>query len=260
MHLEPAGQLLGRQNHLVLLAENLLLNAQFYAARPGYPSPFAPIAVALTEEHGDACLRVYNRGPHVPDSERDKLFQLGYSTRRKREHHGRGLGLYFVNEIVKGYEGRISVRNVQSEPMGFELRLALGNGGEVVESVETTLTDGRPCCVGADGEPAQRREWTLPSPVLRATVRAGVDGAEAVVEGFSDRGRQEFHDPVHPDRPRWRIVYRPKRAANRVEFEPLDTGGVEFEVRLPTARKRVEGASLGLEAEAVEADEGRSLR
>lgn len=249
--LEPVGELLGRQNHLVLLLENLLLNAQFYAARPGYSSPFAPIAVSLTEEHGDVCLRVYNRGPQVRESEQHNLFQLGYSTRRKGEHHGRGLGLYFVNEIVKGYEGRISVRNVHPEPRRFELRLALGNGGEVVETVETTLADGRPQCVGPDGEPARSAEWTLRSPVLRATVKAGPDAPEAVVEGFNGRGRQEFHDPAHPGRPQWRIVYRPKRSGNQVGFEPLDIRGVEFEVRLPTARKRVEGAATELEAESV---------
>lgn len=253
--LEPVGELLGRQNHLVLLVENLLLNAQFYAARPGYSSPFAPIAVSLTEEDGDACLRVYNRGPQVRESEQHNLFQLGYSTRRKGEHHGRGLGLYFVNEIVKGYEGRISVRNVYAEPRHFELRLALGNGGEVVETVETSVADdGRPHCVGPDGAPARSGEWTLRSPVVGATVRAGTADAGAVVEGFEGRGRQEFHDPAHPGRPQWRIVYRPKRSGHQVEFEPLDIRGVEFEVRLPTARKRVESVGSGLEAEPAGAD------
>ena len=254
VRLEPVGALLGRQNHLVLLMENLLLNAQFYAAKPGYASSFAPIAVSLTEEDGDACLRVYNRGPHVPESERQHVFQLGYSTRRKREHHGRGLGLYFVNEIVKGYEGRIDLRNVQAEPLRLELRLALQNGHEVVETVETTVVDGRPQCVGLDGEPARVREWTLRSPVLRATVRCGTEDADTVIDGFTGRGRQEFHDPAHPGRPRWRLVYRPKRSGNRLEFEPIDVRGVEFEVRLPTARKRVESAPAGLEADPLGAE------
>ncbi|MBA1146595.1 sensor histidine kinase [Ectothiorhodospiraceae bacterium WFHF3C12] len=246
-HLQPAGELLGKENHFVLLLENLLRNAQFYAAKPGYSAPFAPIAVTLTEEDGDACLRVYNRGPHVREEDLGHLFQLGYSTRRKREHHGRGLGLYFVNEIVKGYEGRIDVHNIDSQPTRYELRLTLQNGEEIVEPVETTIEDGRPRCQAANGEPTRTLEWTTRSPVLAVTVRADGEDTGTTVEGFAKRGRQEFHDPAHPTRPRWRVRYRPKPLANRLEFEPLDVRGVEFEVRLPTARKRVDTAGAALE-------------
>lgn len=250
-HLAPAGELLGKENHLVLLLENLLRNAQFYAAKRGYASPFAPIALSLAEDDGDVRLRVYNRGPHVREEDRRNLFQLGYSTRRRREHHGRGLGLYFVNEIVKGYEGRISVRNIHSEAARYELRLALANGDEVVETVEVTVVDGRPRCVGDDGEPVRSREWTTRSPVVRATVGTGDDAS--TLEIPAGGGRHDLLDPAHPGRPRWRIRYRAKRNANRVEFEPLDVRGVEFEVRLPTARKRLEGADTALEIEPAEA-------
>ncbi|MFW5969153.1 MAG: ATP-binding protein, partial [Halofilum sp. (in: g-proteobacteria)] len=233
--LAPAGELLGKENHLVLLLENLLRNAQFYAAKRGYASPFAQIALTLDEDDGDACLRVYNRGPHIRDEDLPNLFQLGYSTRRRREHHGRGLGLYFVNEIVKGYEGGITVHNIRNRSDHYEVRITLLNGDEIVETVEVILADDKPRCRGAEGDPARHREWTLRSPVQQVTIVPGEDGDPLPLGEFAARGTQEFHDPVHPERPHWRLRYRPKRNANRLEFAPLDINGVEFEVRLPTA-------------------------
>lgn len=254
VRLEPCGELLGKENHLVLLLENLLRNAQFYSAKRGYSSQFAPIALTLTEEDGDACLRVYNRGPHVRDEDLPNLFQLGYSTRRKREHHGRGLGLYFVNEIVKGYEGRITVHNIDHPSHRYTLRVTQLNGEDIVEPVETIIENGRARCLTADGDTVRSREWTSRSPVTHITIDAG-DGAEAVVlDEFSARGTQDFHDPAHPERPHWRLRYRPKRNAHRLEFMPLDITGVEFEVRLPTAQKRLDTADAAIETDAIEAD------
>jgi signal transduction histidine kinase len=252
--LDPCGELLGKENHLVLLLENLLRNAQFYSAKPGYGSQFAPIALTLAEEDGDACLRVYNRGPHVRDDDRANLFQLGYSTRRKREHHGRGLGLYFVNEIVKGYEGRIAVHNIEHPHHRYTVRVTLLDGEEIIETVETVGENGRTRCRTDDGDAARSRAWTHRAPVTRITIDTD-DGAEPVQLGeFSARGTQDFHDPAHPQRPHWRLRYRPKRNAHRLEFTPLEITGVEFEVRLPTAQKRLDTAGAGIEADSLEAD------
>jgi len=252
--LEPVDELLGKENHLVLLLENLLRNAQFYAAKRGYSSPFAPIALMLAEDDGDACLRVYNRGPHVREEDRPNLFQLGYSTRRKREHHGRGLGLYFVNEIVKGYEGRITVSHVKNPAARYELRRTLMNEEGIDEKVEVVIEAGKPRCMTPDGGTANTREWTTPSPVTHVSIDPGDGTGTQLLDAFTSRGTQEFHDPAHPERPHWRIRYRPKRKANRLEFEPLDISGVEFEVRLPTARKRLESARMDFEAAPIEAD------
>jgi len=251
---EPCGELLGKENHLVLLLENLLRNAQFYAAKPGYSSQFAPIALTLDEADGDACLRVYNRGPHVREEDLPNLFQLGYSTRRKREHHGRGLGLYFVNEIVKGYEGRIAVHNIDHPHHHYTLRITLLNGEDMIESVETVMENGRIRCWTVDDGIARSRDWTSRSPVTRIALEAG-DGSEAVVlDDFSARGTQDFHDPAHPERPHWRLRYRPKRNAHRLDFMPLDIAGVEFEVRLPTAHKRLDTAGAAIETDSLDAD------
>src|SRR5690625_6911989 len=63
IQLASIGDLLGNENHLVLLLENLLKNAQFFSTRRGYKVPFSPVALTLTEDDGYAHLSVYNRGP-----------------------------------------------------------------------------------------------------------------------------------------------------------------------------------------------------
>ena len=56
---------------------------------------------------------IYNRGPHIEQEMLETIFQLGFSTRRNKEHHGKGLGLFFAKEIVRGYQGTISALNVK---------------------------------------------------------------------------------------------------------------------------------------------------
>ncbi|SEO46840.1 ATP-binding protein [Aquisalimonas asiatica] len=235
VHLEPAGELLGNENHLVLLLENLLKNAQFFANKRGFKKAFAPVALTLTEEHGHACLRVYNRGPHIRDEDRDNLFQLGYSTRRTNEHHGRGLGLYFVGEIVKGYEGRIDVHNIETPTARYTVRLELDDGEVITETLDTTTHDGEP-----DGA----REWTFTSPLKSVEITPEDSDDTQRLDDFAASGKQRHFDPAHPERPHWRLDYAPRRKAHRVSIEPLNINGVEFEIRLPTAQHRLESSDV----------------
>ncbi len=245
--LEPVGELLGKENHLVLLLENLLRNAQFYACKRGYSAAFAPIALTLTEADGDVCIRVYNRGPAIRDADRAALFQLGYSTRRRRDRHGRGLGLYFVNEIVKGYEGSIRVDNIEPLAGRYAVTIATQEGETVDGAVEVALDNGRPRCVTGDRDGGRATEWRLRAPVERVTITDPVGHSETL-EGLTGEAEQVLFDPAHPERPHWRVRYRPRRHAHRVVFEPLAIRGVEFCVRLPTAQRRLSSAWLDPDA------------
>ena len=90
-------EMLGNPNHMVLLIENLLNNALFYAQQKGFSSAVVnQVRSNSASEQGEVLLKVYNRGPHIDSDEKDKIYQLGFSSRRVREHHGKGLGLYFV--------------------------------------------------------------------------------------------------------------------------------------------------------------------
>lgn len=251
--LEPVAELLGNENHLVLLLENLLRNAQFYAGKRGYSAPFAPIALTLTESNGHVGIRVYNRGPHIRAEDRPNLFQLGYSTRRKRDDHGRGLGLYFVNEIVKAYEGRINVDNIHTPAEPYDVVLELANGEVVSKRVDVVLEQGRPRCVLATGATGTHYEWKLPAGVQRVLVSTAAEACAACIDDLAPRGRQERHDPAHPSCPRWRVRYQPGRMGARITFEPMAIHGVEFEIRLPSARERLDSAEPETAAEPMAA-------
>ena len=202
----PTGQLLGNENHLVLLLDNLLKNAQFFSGKARRRAGAHRIALSLHEQDGHAIFRVYNRGPHIRDKDRDKLFQLGFSTRRSREDHGRGLGLYFVNEIVKGYEGRIEVRNVEPPESRYRLELELADGRRVSCPVD----------VSRDGERLQAR--ALPAePATSGNGDASDDGGVDAGDDEDEKDHQTRADAPtaaaepdgNGDAERQRAIWRP---------------------------------------------------
>lgn len=249
--LAPVGVLLGNPNHLVLLLENLLRNAQFFASKRGRKGQGSNIALILTEEQGQARLRVYNHGPHISAEDMPSLFQLGFSTRRAREHHGRGLGLYFVSEIVKGYEGHIQVNNIHTPESVYSVRIELENGEVHTELLEVLIQDGQPLCRVGDAELCELWQWRFRAAlynveVTRAARNSDQGSADRTRQlgDFAEKGKQVRLDPDHPERPLWQISYQPKRNDHQLSFMPLDIGGVEFDIVLPTARTRLESGEM----------------
>ncbi len=101
--------------------------------------------------------------------------------------------------------------------------------------------------------------WQLDAPLRGVEIAATPDGPPQRLDGFARKGRQLCFDPGHPTHPHWRLTYRPRRTAAELLFEPLDFAGVEFEVHLPTARQRLEGAAMDGESD-LEADADRLAR
>lgn len=245
--LARVGELLGNANHVVLLMENLLKNAQFFSAKRGYKSPFASISCMLSEDSGQVRMRVYNRGPHIRDEDRASLFQLGFSTRRVREHHGRGLGLYFVQQIVRGYEGRIDVLNITAPETAYTLRVELDNNDVITDTVQIQVIKGQPHCVVPDAEAAATREWQFGAPVRSVEITAAGESSPQRMADVVAKGKQQWFDTAHPAHPHWQLSYQPKRGAHRLTFAPLHIDGVLFDVRLPTAEYRLENTEMALD-------------
>ena len=89
----------GQHDFLFQALRNLAENGVAHTA-PG-------TAVTLEVEAGGA-VKVLDRGPGIPDAEREFLFQRFW---RRRRNAGSGLGLSIVGQIVKAHGGEMSVQS-----------------------------------------------------------------------------------------------------------------------------------------------------
>jgi two-component system, CitB family, sensor kinase len=122
--------LLDAREGLTLLG-NLIDNALDAAASGERRPPL--VCVFLADDAGALLVRVRDTGSGVPESERERVFEPGYST---KEGGGRGVGLSLVRELVERRGGWIEVDDAED-----------GRGGAVFTawlpdavSVETTVT------------------------------------------------------------------------------------------------------------------------
>jgi signal transduction histidine kinase len=256
--------LLGNSNHVRLILENLLKNAQHFSRKVSFKQKTDRILLSVAEgpdqQMADSMasyidFQVYNRGPQVLDEHKNKLFQLGYSTRRTRNHHGKGLGLFFVNEIVKGYEGQLLLKNVDNQADSYSIRISLINGEVDTQIVKVMVKESRPCIEIDDAnekdrtakEGSQRWEYSsaiesieISSQKMNETVRFSNDEGYKKSESFVQESK--LGAALLP--PCWSIDVQPKRGGNKthnVIFNPLDISGVRFSIKLPTAQARLDG-------------------
>lgn len=93
----------GNARLLRRLMRNLLENAQRYAAGSPVEASVVPLPPA------GACLRVADRGPGVPEPERERIFEPFYRPTglRERSDGGVGLGLALVRQIARHHGGEV---------------------------------------------------------------------------------------------------------------------------------------------------------
>ncbi|PWK54525.1 ATP-binding protein [Pleionea mediterranea] len=263
-------ELLGNQNHSVLLLENLIKNSQYFHGKRSNKQATDKIALQLTQHEGFVDINVYNRGRHIDDDAKEQIFQLGYSTRRAKEHHGKGLGLFFVNEIVKGYEGRIDVTNISNIKQTLTLRMLTSNDVVITKVIHIEEHDGHLAII--EDKPLDQTQVLLPSERAQLgnnNSKSSLNGSSnndksaAVLEweyavpvvsiemsetrhettrtfelDASDK-KQVFLDPFNPFMPGWQLTTRKKRDEFKVILSPLDRTGVLFSVKLPDVESRL---------------------
>ncbi len=114
------------------LVRNLLENARRY----GGGTPIEATACPRPGGEGGALLTVADRGPGVPDSERDRIFEPFYRPPGAREtaERGVGLGLALVRQIARHHGGDARCRAREGGGARFEVELGPGTGpGTLVE-------------------------------------------------------------------------------------------------------------------------------
>ncbi len=95
---------------------NLLENARRYSD--------GPVTVELTREGGDAVVRVRDRGPGVPPSERERIFEPFYRLAGASERFGGvGLGLALVRSITQRHQGSVHCEDQAGGGACFKLRI-----------------------------------------------------------------------------------------------------------------------------------------
>jgi signal transduction histidine kinase len=95
---------------------NLLENARRYSS--------GPVTAEVGVEGGQAVLRVRDKGPGVPVSERERIFEPFYRLPGASEREGGvGLGLALVKSITLRHNGTVSCEDQQGGGACFTLRL-----------------------------------------------------------------------------------------------------------------------------------------
>ncbi|MDI6874432.1 MAG: CHASE4 domain-containing protein [Actinomycetota bacterium] len=87
------------QRVLIILLENAV----------NFSPPESPIELSVEEKDGGAVFSVLDRGPGVPDKDRERIFERFYQVEDVLHHSksGMGMGLYIAREIVEAHGGKI---------------------------------------------------------------------------------------------------------------------------------------------------------
>jgi signal transduction histidine kinase len=99
--------------------DNLINNASKYA-------PGSSVIVNLTEDDGNAAIKVTDDGPGIDQEHLKKIFQRFYRVPETRMAvRGSGLGLYICRQIILAHNGSISAGSEKGKGTTFHITLPL---------------------------------------------------------------------------------------------------------------------------------------
>ncbi len=105
------------------LLSNIMDNAGKYSPNGGV------IVLSISEKDNNIVIQVKDHGIGFKEQERDQVLKAFYRGKNTQAHQpGTGLGLYLVQNIIKIYNGSISIHN--NEPKGSIIEIRLPNYGK----------------------------------------------------------------------------------------------------------------------------------
>jgi two-component system C4-dicarboxylate transport sensor histidine kinase DctB len=107
---------------------NLVQNAREAVSQTD-TSRRAEIQIDVRDTGGSIMIGVADNGPGIPESERSRVFDPFYST--KREMAGVGLGLFVAEGLVRSAGGRLTVRDAALGGALFEIELRIASAADV---------------------------------------------------------------------------------------------------------------------------------
>jgi signal transduction histidine kinase len=109
----------GDRDRLAQLLDNLISNAVKFTPEQGR------VALGLTAQNGHLALDVMNTGSHIPESERNLLFDRFFRSQTASEQAvpGVGLGLTISKAIVDAHGGAIGVDSDAEVGTTFHIEL-----------------------------------------------------------------------------------------------------------------------------------------
>ncbi|HEC28271.1 MAG TPA: ATP-binding protein [Gammaproteobacteria bacterium] len=241
IRLDDVGEFLGNENYIVLIMENLVNNGLYYMGQKKYKNQYAKLSVRTCLENRNAVIKVYNPGPEIAGEGRDKIYQLGYSAKKTRGTQGKGLGLYFVKQIVNGYEGSIDFNNIRNNEGKYVIRVACESGTIINEIIETVISiNGKPSCKNDEETITKSFKFKVNERIHNIEVSTQTSKQTHIFDRFDPSGESRFLDPEQVDRPAWFIDVKEARSSAEISFKPLDTMGVEFIIKIPTVESRLD--------------------
>ncbi len=119
------------------LIEQVLMNLIENATK--YASPSLPIEIAVRRNAREVEVGVSDRGPGVPDDQREAIFEKFH--RATRNATGMGLGLTICRGIVSAHGGQISCTNREGGGATFEFTLPLEGEPPAIEALPEAAAD-----------------------------------------------------------------------------------------------------------------------